>query len=129
MSFVTQSCSTLCGCMNCGPPGSSVHGLFQARILNTELGCRFFLLRVFRSFFFCLFVFLGKNFSVFLYSTQWCKREYFSTVVWNPVLDVSALGLDILLCYSKINVAKFQSLSIGSLSVVMIGYCHHSLST
>ena len=43
------------------------------------------------------------------------------------MLEVSALGLDVLLCYSKINVTKFQSLSIGSLSVVMIGCCHHSL--
>ena len=28
-----QSCLTLCDPMDCGPPGSSVHGLFQARIL------------------------------------------------------------------------------------------------
>ena len=29
-----QSCSTLCGPMDCSPPGSSVHGIFQARILE-----------------------------------------------------------------------------------------------
>ena len=28
-----QSCPTLCDPMNCSPPGSSVHGIFQARIL------------------------------------------------------------------------------------------------
>ena len=28
-----QSCSTLCKLMDCGPPGSSVHGILQARIL------------------------------------------------------------------------------------------------
>ena len=30
---VTQSCLTLCNPMNCSPPGSSVHGILQARIL------------------------------------------------------------------------------------------------
>ena len=29
-----QSCPTLCDSMNCGPPGSSVHGILQARILE-----------------------------------------------------------------------------------------------
>ena len=29
-----QSCPTLCGPMDCSPPGSSVHGILQARILE-----------------------------------------------------------------------------------------------
>ena len=29
-----QSCPTLCDPMDCGPPGSSVHGILQARILE-----------------------------------------------------------------------------------------------
>ena len=29
-----QSCPTLCNCMDCSPPGSSVHGSLQARILE-----------------------------------------------------------------------------------------------
>ena len=29
-----QSCLTLCDCMDCSPPGSSVRGIFQARILE-----------------------------------------------------------------------------------------------
>ena len=29
-----QSCPTLCDPMDCSPPGSSVHGIFQARILE-----------------------------------------------------------------------------------------------
>ena len=33
-SEVTQSCLTLCDPMNCGLPGSSVHGIFQARIMD-----------------------------------------------------------------------------------------------
>ena len=32
--LVTQSCPTLCDPMNCSPPGSSVHGILQARILE-----------------------------------------------------------------------------------------------
>ena len=31
---VTQPCLTLCNCMDCSPPGSSVHGISQARILE-----------------------------------------------------------------------------------------------
>ena len=31
---VTQSYLTLCDHMDCGPPGSSVHGILQARILE-----------------------------------------------------------------------------------------------
>ena len=31
---VTQACLTLCDPMDCSPPGSSVHGIFQARILE-----------------------------------------------------------------------------------------------
>ena len=33
-SEVAQSCPTLCGPMDCSLPGSSVHGIFQARILE-----------------------------------------------------------------------------------------------
>ena len=30
----TQSCQTLCDPMDCSLPGSSVHGIFQARVLE-----------------------------------------------------------------------------------------------
>ena len=33
-SEVAQSCPTLCDPMNCSLPGSSVHGIFQARVLE-----------------------------------------------------------------------------------------------
>ena len=33
-SEVAQSCPTPCDPMDCSPPGSSVHGIFQARILE-----------------------------------------------------------------------------------------------
>ena len=32
--FLLQSCLTLCDPMDCSPPGSSVHGILQARILE-----------------------------------------------------------------------------------------------
>ena len=34
MGSVAQSCPTLCDPMNYSPPDSSVHGIFQARILE-----------------------------------------------------------------------------------------------
>ena len=34
--LVTQWCPTLCEPLNCSPPGSSVHGIFQARILKCK---------------------------------------------------------------------------------------------
>ena len=33
-SEVAQSCPTLCNSMDCSPPGSSVRGIFQARVLE-----------------------------------------------------------------------------------------------
>ena len=33
-SSVTQSCPTLCDPMDCSPPGSSIPGIFQARVLE-----------------------------------------------------------------------------------------------
>ena len=33
-SEVTQSCPTLHNPMDCSPPGSSIHGIFQARVLE-----------------------------------------------------------------------------------------------
>ena len=32
--LLAQSCPTLCDPMNCSPPGSSVHGILQARIME-----------------------------------------------------------------------------------------------
>ena len=32
--LVTQSCPALCDLTDCNPPGSSVHGILQARILE-----------------------------------------------------------------------------------------------
>ena len=44
VALFTQSCPTLCDLIDCSPPGSSVHGIFQARILewvaiSSSMGC------------------------------------------------------------------------------------------
>ena len=39
-SEVSQSCPTLCDPVGCSPPGSSVHGILQARILEWVAICR-----------------------------------------------------------------------------------------
>ena len=44
-SEVAQSCPTLCDPMDCSLPGSSVHGIFQAK--GTGVGCHFLLQGIF----------------------------------------------------------------------------------
>ena len=44
-SEVAQSCLTLLDPMDCSPPGSSIHGIFQARVL--EWGAIAFLLSIY----------------------------------------------------------------------------------
>ena len=44
-SEVVQSCLTLCDPMDCSLPGSSIHGIFQAK--NTGVGCHFLLQEIF----------------------------------------------------------------------------------
>ena len=51
-SDVTQSCPTLCDSMDCSLPGSSVHGIFQARVLewaaiSFSIECRYFILHTY----------------------------------------------------------------------------------
>ena len=61
--LVTQSCPVLCDPMDCSPPGSSVHGVLQARMLRWVAIS--FLLSIFRqlhnSTFLKLFIFLSKE--------------------------------------------------------------------
>ena len=34
LSLIAQSCTTLYNLLDCSPPGSYIHGIFQARILE-----------------------------------------------------------------------------------------------
>ena len=47
-SEVAQSCLTLCDPMDCSLPGSSVHGIFQARVL--EWGAIAFSVSIYRKY-------------------------------------------------------------------------------
>ena len=50
-SEVTQSCPTLRNSMDCSLPGSSVHGIFQARVL--EWGAIAFSVEIYRVVYYC----------------------------------------------------------------------------
>ena len=39
VGFVTQLCLTLCDPVECNLPGSSVHGIFQAKIVSHNTLC------------------------------------------------------------------------------------------
>ena len=68
-SEVAQSCPTLCDPTDCSPPGSSIHGILQARTL--EWG--------------------ATAFSEFTYTSFLCLSQ-----IYPPVICLSAL---IILCY------------------------------
>ena len=42
MRVITWLCLTLCELMDCSPPRSSVHGIFQARILDNIYPCHLY---------------------------------------------------------------------------------------
>ena len=47
LCLVTQSCPSLCDCMDCSPPGSSVHGDSPSK--NTGVGCHNLLQGIFQT--------------------------------------------------------------------------------
>ena len=51
-SEVTESCLTLCDPLDCSLPGSSIHGIFQARVL--ELGAIAFSDSLFKDILICV---------------------------------------------------------------------------
>jgi len=61
-SEVAQSCPTLCDAMDCSPPGSSIHGIFPARVLEwvplPSLSC---LVKLLQSYFHIPFASKGKH--------------------------------------------------------------------
>ena len=59
--LVTQSCPVLCDPMGCSPPGSSVHGILQARILECVAICFLLFRQLHNSIFLKLFIFLSKE--------------------------------------------------------------------
>ena len=76
-SEVTQSCPTLSDPMDCSLPGSSVHGIFQARVLYQE---------------FCAIVMLFLL-SELLFLSRLCNPLYNSTSSLNSSILMSLLSL------------------------------------
>ena len=85
-SEVTQSCPTLSDPMDCSPPGSSVHGIFQARVL--EWGTIAFSNYIYIYIYVCIYVYINimyiyiNDFSrirekVQLHITGGCELLYF----------------------------------------------------
>ena len=65
-SEVAQSCPTLSDPMACSPPGSSIHGIFQARVLewgcHCLLQCPFLLLSKYKLYCYCMSHLMSKSF-------------------------------------------------------------------
>jgi len=59
-SEVAQSCLTLSDPMDCSPPGSSIHGIFQATVL--EWGAIAFSLPTLTDFFFLLLSYMSSSY-------------------------------------------------------------------
>ena len=85
-SEVVQSCQTLSDPMDCSPPGSSIHGIFQARVL--EWGAIAFFVCVYR--YVCIYRYRCKlilrNY-VFILSFLTKRVEPF--VLYSPVYPLS----------------------------------------
>ena len=80
--LVTQVCPTLCGPMDSGPPGSSVHGILRARILE----CCHFLLQG-------IFLTHGSNQVSCItgrFSTIWVMSSWNPAQIWEEWLSFSS---------------------------------------
>ena len=69
---IVQSCLTLCHPMNCSPPGSSVHRILQARILERVAisYSRLYTLWILKFFFLCLETFCCHHLRNFFYHSS-----------------------------------------------------------
>ena len=117
--LVTQVCLTLCNLMDCSPPGSSVHGIHQARILDcvampfsmgsygpryqTWVSCfagRLFTIWVTREFQY-----------IYYYHSKWSSEKFYN------LLKVTQL------IYSRVRIKKSKSIYIQSLYFGHHLYC------
>ena len=84
-SEVAQSCPTLCNPMDCSLPGSSIHGIFQARVLEW-VAISFSRRSSWPRDWTRVSYIVGRCFTV------WATREY---IMWNAGLDESQAGIKI----------------------------------
>ena len=106
--LVAQSCLTLCNSMAGSPPGSSVHGIFQARILEwvaTPFSRGSFQHRNFISSYLCQHLL----FSLFLLD------YFFNTCYPNGCEVISHCGFD-LICIS-LTISDVEHLFLGLLTI------------
>jgi len=100
-SEVTQSCPTLSNPMDCSPSGSSVHGIFQARVL--EWGAIAFSdIHIYISHM-CIYICMDI---VVVQSTSWTATHQvflFSTIFWHlfilMLIDLVRLSNHLFLCH------------------------------
>ena len=102
-SEVAQSCPTLCDPMDCRLPGSSVHGIFQARVL--EWGAIAFSILELHSILYSVNMFnhsLVDEYVVFL---------LLQITVWRAVVYISLfMRLDCLSLHIEIYICHFQNI-------------------
>ena len=89
-SEVAQSCLTLSDPMDCSPPGSSVHGIFQARVLEWgAIAVSTPSPRLLQSPFYCFWVQL---------SIYTCEEQYSPTDLGNPLLPFYIMLASLVSC-------------------------------
>ena len=88
-SEVAQSCPTLLEPMDCNLPGSSAHGIFQARVL--EWGAIAFS----EILYYCTFnrLLYGINITFMPWETKIFMQHAFIAVVWNHTCSISEISL------------------------------------
>ena len=71
--IVAQSCPPLCDAMDCSPPGSSLHGILQARILE------------------CVAIFFSKKEYVSIIKNK-MRQKYVKRQLINPILSLDTFS-------------------------------------
>ena len=105
-SEVTQSCSTLCDPMDCSLSGSSVHGIFQARVLE-------WIAISFSQFFLSRYIsFLTTSFSYYKLNSN-----YFLNLMYVDIFPENALELP-LLCFPGGSAGKESACNVGDLGLI-----------
>ena len=84
--LVAQSCPTLCNPMDCNPPGSTVHGVSQARLLE-QVAISFFRgssQPSYQTHFFCVSCIAGKFFTPRAVGEAHLSHEASNEIKWQP---------------------------------------------
>ena len=123
-----QSCPTVCDPMDCSPPGSSVHGIFQARVLEwsaiafSNFVGIFTILWVYLLFFFYLWLSWGLYIVIYLYRVifNWWSLNFKHFIAptflpssscsywfWHHVLHLIILSIPQLLIVNKDDFTTF----------------------